>query len=166
MRFYKNVAEHIQIVTDAISNDIGIQIIDKTEIDLNQGGIKIGFVVGDLDHIGYTELGQERTLIELELQLYVPMSKKGHAGLSSQLYTAAIASKITGLLSSKVYGLPDQKERAEIEQSVAIANANEKGKSFCVRSIVFNQVAYIGVPMIDEYSLDFGLHEVSNEQHQ
>lgn len=164
MDFYSNVATHIELVVKALGQDIGITIVDRMDLNLKGGKTQIAFTVGDIDPLGYNELGQEKQEIELELQFFVPASKEPKGNLSTQTYTAALAAKAISFLKGKHYGYAQQKETVQVEQNAAQpvsgSKAYEKGISFCTRSVVFRQVVYTGQPAIDEYSLEFELNEV------
>lgn len=167
MRFYSNVAQHIQQVITGLGVDVGITPIDRADINLDTGMTQISYTIGDIDPIGYNHLGQESNQIEIEFQVFVPTSKETYnEELTPQLYAAALSAKVAGLLKSNHYGFDDQRETPEIEQNAALdaggSNSHEKRLSWVVRSVVMSQVVFTGRSIMDLYELgDIQLKEVN-----
>ena len=141
------------MITDGLSESLDIPVIDNNEIDLDDGKCQISFIVGDIDPSGINSIGQSAYNFEMEIIIYVPASIE-----DSQLFAAGLSNKVCQLLESKYYGLNDQRQKPIIITNTLLKMKGNRDKkvSFVPRSVVFEQVVYLGKPLADNYSIEFG----------
>lgn len=154
MRFYSNIGQHIEQVLNGLESDLGesCTFTDINQIDLTTGDIAFSYVVGDVDPIGYNDIGQESVEVEVELRLHVPTTQSD----KPQIFAASLAGRMVGLLNKRFYGFSGQKQPVDVEQNVALPNTRLNNKvSYVARSIVFRQVVYVGNPTVDLYDVTF-----------
>lgn len=156
MQYYNNINDHIKLVLSGLSRDLNINIIDRTEINIDTGNSAYCYTIGDIDPMGINTDGQQINEIEIEIQLYIPTSKNTN-NTPAQLYASGVTSKICELLISQYYGLADQRLKPEIQSNTALeikgASSAKKTIMFVGRSVIFKQVVYIGSPNIGLYDL-------------
>lgn len=143
MRFYNTVSQHIEMLIDGLSSDLGVELVDFNQIDVSKGYSQFAYVIGDCIPCGFNETGQQKLQVEFEIRLMIPTSTDN--GLTPQLYALDVSNKIAGLVMMKGYGFDGQSEQPELEINAAMPNSNhEKKHSYIVRSLVFTQFVYTG----------------------
>lgn len=156
MQYYNNINDHIQLVLSGLSRDLNIDIIDRTEINIDTGNSAYCYTIGDIEPMGINTNGQQINEIEIEIQLYIPTSKNTN-NTPAQLYAVGVSSKICELLISKYYGLSDQRLKPEIQSNAALeikgASSAKKSVMFVGRSVIFKQIVYVGPSNIGLYDL-------------
>lgn len=152
MRFYSTPSEHVEMLAAGLSDDLGIKVIDFLDVNLDTGYTQLAYVIGDCEPLGETCHGQEKQELEVELRLYVPITKDAGRH-NAQTYALDLSTKIISLLKHRFYGFNDQREIPAIDSNDALAMSYGKRHQYCVRSIVFRQVVYAGATAHDLYDV-------------
>lgn len=158
MKFYTDVTEHIKMINDGLFADLRVKFIDRTELNLDTGFSGFTYAIGNVIPLDeFNANGQRGYKMDIELQMFFPTSKDTKTGIDAQLYAVGVSTKIMELLRRKNYGISGQKEKPEIEGNYSSPLTNIKGKSFLVRSVLFNQIVYVGDNQNDLRPLDWEL---------
>lgn len=155
MRFYDTPSQHLDLLMESLGKDLGLSVVDFLELDLDTGKTQLAYVIGDSDPLGITAGGQERVELEVELRLYVPISKD-IPRTTPQRYALDLSAKIISLLRHRFYGLDNQRELPQIAHNNALAMTRAKAHQYCVRSIVFTQVVLAGTVAEEVFDVFFG----------
>lgn len=158
MKFYTDITQHIKMINDGLFADLNLNFVDRTELNLDTGLSGFTYVIGNVIPTNTLNAdGQQGYTVSVELQLFFPTSLKTITNEDAQFYAVGVSTKVMELLRRKNYGIAGQKEKPEIEGNYAAPLATSKSKSFLVRSVLFNQIVYVGDNTLDLRPLDWEL---------